>query len=180
MCVCVYTTIHTTAAKYKRSVSQIGHSWLELRARTTTTPALLTAVDVLFSLSVGWVVLYIFSRVPDKRTNTNFCVKLYFISLVSFGVSVFSCVCVCLFFHSTVISIANPTTFARSTTTTKLVWYLLYNISQENNNKFFNEIVLSRPNGIDRRPDWNRFHFRRQHTNATWIISITTKSRGKI
>ena len=132
----------------------------------------------IFSLSVGWVVCCIFSPECLIKEQTPTLCQTLFHSLVSFGVSV----CFVFFFFSFDCDFyCDPTTFARSTTT-KIVWYIYHTTSRKKNkNKFYNEIVLSRPNGIDRRPDWNRFHFRRQqnHFNNFYRPSHEVKSNAK-
>jgi hypothetical protein len=96
-----HTHTQTTAAKYKRSVSQIGHSWLELRACTTTKTLSLSA---LFSGPVSVVYSH---RVPDNITthtrHKNFCpIFLFRLSLVLFFRVSVSFV-FCAFSQSTVI-----------------------------------------------------------------------------
>ena len=123
--------------------------------------------------------LYILSRVPDKRTNTNFVSN--FISFTRFVWC--QCLFCVFFFFIRLWFLLRPDDICPFNNNKNSVIYLSYNISQEKkkNNKFFNEIVLFRPNGIDRRPDWNRFHFRRQqnHFNNFYRPSHEVKSNAK-
>lgn len=80
-CVCytlgiLHTHTHTTAAKYRRSVSQIGHSWLELRARRTTTrPKTVCTLLMPALLHTVSSCVYNFSRVPEFENRFFFLEK---------------------------------------------------------------------------------------------------------